>query len=88
MDSLRIWIPLFMVICLTAIGVVRSRFDLKDYERLVVFRLGRPADMRGPGIVWILPYIESGVRLSERDSFEAKRLADYRKQLDKSAEDK
>ena len=85
MNSLRIVVPLLLVICLIAIAVARSRFTLAEHERLVVFRMGRPADMRGPGTVWILPFLESGVRLNAADSFEAKRLADYRDQLDRAA---
>ncbi len=30
----------------------------REYERLVIFRLGRFAGVRGPGWVWIIPFIE------------------------------
>jgi regulator of protease activity HflC (stomatin/prohibitin superfamily) len=39
---------------------------LKEYERAVVFRLGRLMDYRGPGLVFIVPILESAVRIDLR----------------------
>jgi regulator of protease activity HflC (stomatin/prohibitin superfamily) len=39
---------------------------LQEYERAVVFRLGRYAGVRGPGLVLIIPVIEKIVRVSLR----------------------
>lgn len=39
---------------------------LQEYERAVVFRLGRFAGVRGPGLVLIIPFIEKIVRVSLR----------------------
>lgn len=39
---------------------------LKEYERAVVFRLGRLMDHRGPGLVFIVPILESAVRIDLR----------------------
>lgn len=74
-------VPLITVILIIVGMIMRSRFSLQAHERLVVFRLGHPNDIRGPGIVWILPILESGVKLNTDDSFEAKRIADYKRQL-------
>ena len=42
-----------------AIGFVISGIKiLKEYERAVIFRLGRLVASRGPGIVYIIPFIE------------------------------
>ena len=42
-----------------AIGFVISGIKiLKEYERAVVFRLGRLVDSRGPGIIYVIPGIE------------------------------
>ncbi len=42
-----------------AIGMVASGIKiLKEYERGVIFRLGRLVDSRGPGIVYVIPFIE------------------------------
>jgi regulator of protease activity HflC (stomatin/prohibitin superfamily) len=39
---------------------------LQEYERAVVFRLGRFVGVRGPGFVLIIPFIEKIVRVSLR----------------------
>ncbi|MFH0774222.1 MAG: slipin family protein [bacterium] len=39
---------------------------LKEYERAVVFRLGRLMGQRGPGLIFILPGIESWVKIDTR----------------------
>jgi len=39
---------------------------LKEYERAVVFRLGRMVGARGPGMVYILPGIEKMVKMDMR----------------------
>jgi regulator of protease activity HflC (stomatin/prohibitin superfamily) len=42
---------------------------VKDYERLVVFRLGRYIGQRGPGLVWLWPVIDVPVRANLREEF-------------------
>ena len=39
---------------------------LKEYERAVVFRLGRMVGARGPGIVYIIPAVEKMVKMDLR----------------------
>jgi regulator of protease activity HflC (stomatin/prohibitin superfamily) len=39
---------------------------LKEYERAVVFRLGRMVGARGPGIVYIIPGVEKMVKMDLR----------------------
>jgi len=39
---------------------------LREYERGVVFRLGRLLDQRGPGVVLLFPYVDRMVRVSLR----------------------
>jgi regulator of protease activity HflC (stomatin/prohibitin superfamily) len=39
---------------------------LREYERGVVFRLGRLAGVRGPGIVFLVPVVDKMVRVSLR----------------------
>src|ERR1700687_977348 len=42
-----------------AIGFVLSGIKIfNEYERAVVFRLGRLVDSRGPGIIYVIPGIE------------------------------
>jgi regulator of protease activity HflC (stomatin/prohibitin superfamily) len=39
---------------------------LREYERAVVFRLGRLQGSRGPGIVYIVPVLEKAIRIDMR----------------------
>jgi regulator of protease activity HflC (stomatin/prohibitin superfamily) len=39
---------------------------LREYERAVVFRLGRLLDQKGPGVVLLIPFIDRMVRVSLR----------------------
>ncbi len=39
---------------------------LKEYERAVIFRLGRLIGVKGPGIIILIPFIDKGVRVSMR----------------------
>lgn len=39
---------------------------LQEYERAVVFRLGRYVSVRGPGIIFLIPYVERMVRVNLR----------------------
>ncbi|HDK82260.1 MAG TPA: slipin family protein, partial [Nitrospirae bacterium] len=43
-----------------------SVYVLREYERGVVFRLGRLRPTKGPGLVLILPIIDKLVRVSLR----------------------
>jgi len=39
---------------------------LKEYERAVIFRLGRLVQARGPGIIYIIPWVEKMMRVDLR----------------------
>src|SRR6185369_14952423 len=39
---------------------------LREYERAVIFRLGRLQGSRGPGIVYIVPVLEKAIRIDMR----------------------
>src|SRR5688572_30611667 len=41
----------------------------REYERLVVFRLGRSLGSRGPGLVLLIPAVDRGVRVDLREQF-------------------
>lgn len=40
-----------------------------EYQRLVVFRLGRVLELRGPGLVLLIPMVDRGVRVDLRERF-------------------
>src|SRR5579884_2063141 len=52
------------VIGLTVLGA--SVRVLREYERGVVFRLGRLMELRGPGLILLVPTIDRMVRISLR----------------------
>ncbi len=61
MGSLAFFVVLLVVVVLlNAIRVVR------EYERLVVFRLGRLVGERGPGLVLLFPLIDRAVKVGLR----------------------
>jgi regulator of protease activity HflC (stomatin/prohibitin superfamily) len=63
-----------LVLCLVGfvivVGLVAVASALKiipEYERLVVFRLGRSVGEKGPGIVILIPVVDRGVRVDLRE---------------------
>jgi regulator of protease activity HflC (stomatin/prohibitin superfamily) len=51
------------------LAVVNTVFVTREYERLVVFRLGRSLGSRGPGLVLLIPAVDRGVRVDLREQF-------------------
>jgi regulator of protease activity HflC (stomatin/prohibitin superfamily) len=51
---------------LLAIFLLSGFKVLREYERAVVFRLGRLQGARGPGIVYIVPLLEKAIRIDMR----------------------
>ena len=57
----------FLFLIVVGAAVLKSSvFILKEYERGVVFFLGRLGGVRGPGIVLIIPFVEKLVRVDQR----------------------
>ena len=52
-----------LVILASMIRVVR------EYERLVVFRLGRCIGTKGPGLVVLIPFVDKAVKVDQREQF-------------------
>ena len=62
-------IVLVVIGVLVAIGVLiaaASVHVLREYERGVVFRLGRLSQLKGPGVIFLAPFINRLVRVSLR----------------------
>jgi regulator of protease activity HflC (stomatin/prohibitin superfamily) len=57
--------PIIFVIIVVA-AIISGIKILKEYERAVVFRLGRMVGARGPGLVYVIPGIEKMVRMDLR----------------------
>ena len=56
-----------LIIVLVVLVLLKmSIYVLREYERAVVFRLGRLAGVRGPGLILVIPFIDRLVRVSLR----------------------
>src|SRR5574338_867324 len=64
MENLSVYISLIIVFVLSLLAsAIRI---LKEYERAVIFRLGRLIGAKGPGIVLLIPIVDRMVRVSLR----------------------
>jgi regulator of protease activity HflC (stomatin/prohibitin superfamily) len=58
----------FIGVLVIALAALASAIRIvQEYERLVVFRLGRSVGVRGPGLVILIPFIERGVKVDLRE---------------------
>ena len=42
---------------------------VREYQRLIVFRLGRALGTKGPGLVFLIPFVDTAVRVDLREVF-------------------
>lgn len=66
MAAIIVVILLVFVIAMLMLMAVRI---VPEYQRLVVFRLGRAIGARGPGLVLLIPIVDRGVRVDLRERF-------------------
>jgi regulator of protease activity HflC (stomatin/prohibitin superfamily) len=57
-----------VLVLIIVLGMYSFRIVV-EYERLVVFRLGRSVGARGPGLVVLIPFIDRGERVDLREVF-------------------
>jgi regulator of protease activity HflC (stomatin/prohibitin superfamily) len=62
-------ILILLILFLFFLVIFRPVRVVRDYERLVLFRLGRYAGNRGPGLVWLWPIIDQASRVNLREDF-------------------
>jgi regulator of protease activity HflC (stomatin/prohibitin superfamily) len=60
MEFAGILIVIFLLLIFSAVKVIR------EYERAVIFRLGRLIGFKGPGLIVLVPFIDKMVRVSLR----------------------
>jgi regulator of protease activity HflC (stomatin/prohibitin superfamily) len=63
---MEIGVPLGILVVFALFIVANSIRVLREYERGVVFRLGRLAGAKGPGIVFLIPLVDRMQRVSLR----------------------
>ncbi|TEU08447.1 MAG: hypothetical protein E3J25_12015, partial [Anaerolineales bacterium] len=60
-------IGLLLIVTLTILSMaVRV---VPEYRRLVIFRLGRSLGPRGPGLIFLIPFVDRGVAVDLREVF-------------------
>jgi len=59
-------VPMIVVVVLVAMFLASAIKVLNEYERAVLFRLGRIRDIKGPGLIVIIPGIDKIVRIDMR----------------------
>src|SRR5512135_2543323 len=66
METLVIAIPIAALVVVAAYFAIKV---VREYQRLVIFRLGRCVGDRGPGIVLLIPFVDQPVRVDLRELF-------------------
>ena len=59
-------IPLIVIVVLVVMFLISAIKILNEYERAVLFRLGRIRNIKGPGLIIIIPGIDKIVRIDMR----------------------
>ena len=58
--------PIATVLIIAVVLAISGIKILKEYERAVIFRLGRLVKARGPGITYVIPWVEKMMRVDLR----------------------
>ena len=58
--------PVLIIIVIVFLFLYSALKVVREYERLVVFRLGRLLGTRGPGLVLLIPFVDRAERVSLR----------------------
>lgn len=66
LENLTVLIVILVLIAAVAGAAIRI---VPEYQRLVVFRLGRVIGAKGPGLILLIPVVDQGVRVDLRERF-------------------
>jgi len=59
MEGILTNIPIYIVAALILVWLLRASLRIvKEYERGVIFRLGRVTGAKGPGLFWLIPFVD------------------------------
>jgi regulator of protease activity HflC (stomatin/prohibitin superfamily) len=67
MEALAVIVFLLFILLLIILGAAIR--IVPEYQRLIVFRLGRVLGAKGPGLVLLIPYVDRGVRVDLRETY-------------------
>src|SRR5436305_13107006 len=59
-------IALLIVVVVLLVTALKSFGINREYQRAVLFRLGRLGEMKGPGWYWLIPFVDRVVRVDTR----------------------
>jgi regulator of protease activity HflC (stomatin/prohibitin superfamily) len=62
-------VELLVLLAIVGIFVSQSLRIVREYQRLVIFRLGKCIGARGPGPVWMIPFVDRPVVVDQRELF-------------------
>ena len=69
MENLALWVVLVIGLVLLVLLVRAAVKIVREYQRVVVFRLGRSIGARGPGLVLIIPLVDRVVWVDLRELY-------------------
>jgi len=61
--DLAFYLPIVVIVAAIVASAIRI---LREYERGVVFTLGRFTSVKGPGLILLIPYVQQMVRVDQR----------------------
>ncbi len=67
--STVVTVILGLALVVVAYVIIRSARIVDEYKRLVVFRLGRSVGQRGPGLVLLVPFLDTATEIDLREQF-------------------
>lgn len=67
--STIVTVILGLALVVVAYVIIRSARIVDEYKRLVVFRLGRSVGQRGPGLVLLVPFLDTATEIDLREQF-------------------
>ena len=57
----------YLIIALVVLGILASAIRImREYERAVVFTLGRYSGVKGPGLILVIPFVQQAVKVDMR----------------------
>ena len=59
-------VAILVVFVLLLVTSLKSFGINREYQRAVLFRLGRLGEMKGPGWYWLIPFVDRVVRVDTR----------------------
>jgi regulator of protease activity HflC (stomatin/prohibitin superfamily) len=62
-------VELIVLLAIAGILVSQALRIVREYQRLVIFRLGKCIGSRGPGPVWMIPFVDRPVVVDQRELF-------------------